>query len=429
MIKDNPKIHILDKKIALFQASDGFRTSMDSVFLAAACRARAGESVLDMGTGVGGAAFCLHWRVKDCHITGVEIQKSHADLAIQNIALNNAHGAIDIVCADIRNYAGDYRFDHVICNPPYLEAGSHTPSPLPARAIAMGHLHSPATFGISDFPPSPLGGEGRGEGRKQCEGEKLKPSPDLVRFARDLRKNQTDAETKLWLLLRDRRFLGLKFKRQHSIPPYIVDFVCLEQKVIIELDGGQHVVNQQKDQDRTKFLNSLGFQVLRFWNNDVFENIEGILQNMMDAFSPSSNLLPAGEKALYSYNSPPSPLRGEGRGEGRKQCEGEDNPTPMSLNDWIITAHKNLKSGGTFTIIHRADMIDKIILGMGKKFGGVEIIPLYPHVGEAARRVIVRAIKDRKTPARLHGGIVLHEENGDYTKHANTILRDGAAIE
>lgn len=244
MNKTAPEIHILNHKVKLLQALDGFRTSMDSVFLAAACRAGEGDSVLDMGTGVGGAAFCLHWRVPRCKITGVELQKSHADLAVENIALNNAHGFVDIVCADIREYAPPSRFDHVMCNPPYLEAGNYTPSPSLERAMALGH-------------------------------------------------------------------------------------------------------------------------------------------------------------------------------------EGSE----LGLDDWITAVFRNLKSGGTFTIIHRADMVDKIILGMGKRFGAIEIIPLYPRMGEAAKRVIVRAIKDRKTPARLFAGLVLHLENGDYTDIANAILRDGAPIE
>lgn len=80
-------------------------------------------------------------------------------------------------------------------------------------------------------------------------------------------------------------------------------------------------------------------------------------------------------------------------------------------------------------MIHRADMVDKIIQGLGRKFGAIEIMPLYPKIGQEAKRVIIRAIKDRKTSARLHAGIILHQENGGYTTAADAILRDGAAIE
>lgn len=197
-----------------------------------------------MGCGVGGAGFCLLWRVPDIHLTGVDIQQSHVEMARANIILNEREGHAEFVCSDIRSYASTERFDHVICNPPYLEAGSYTPSSSEERAIALGH-------------------------------------------------------------------------------------------------------------------------------------------------------------------------------------EG----TELSVSDWIDAGFRDLKSGGSFTMIHRADMVDKIILALGRKFGAVEIIPLYPKAGQEAKRVIVRAIKDRKTPARLCAGIILHEENGSYTEAADAILRDGVAIE
>ena len=238
-----PEIHVLDHKVRLFQAESGFRTSLDSVFVAAACPAKEGERILDLGAGVGGASFCLLWRVPDCRVTGVDIQKSHVDLAIANIDLNNAAEKADFVCADIRAYRNPDRFDHVICNPPYLDAGTYTPSASPTRATALGHEYE-----------------------------------------------------------------------------------------------------------------------------------------------------------------------------------------EISIADWIDAGFHNLKSGGSMTIIHRADYIDKIIIALGRKFGAIEVFPLHPKEGEAAKRVIVRALKDRKTPAKLHAGLILHKDSGDYTKAADTILRDGGAI-
>ncbi len=240
---ENPEIHVLDHKVRLLQPLNGFRTSLDSVFLASACPARDGERVLDMGAGVGGAAFCLLWRVAGCHVTGVEIQQSHAALARENIALNKAEGRADFICADIAAYAAEQRFDHVMCNPPYLEAGSYTPAASDEKAKALGH-------------------------------------------------------------------------------------------------------------------------------------------------------------------------------------EGSD----LGLGDWIDAGFRNLKSGGSLTVVHRADFTDKIIQGLGRRFGAVEIFPLYPRSGEEARRVIVRAVKDRKTPSRIHAGIVLHEADGAYTPAADAILREGAPI-
>ncbi|MCC6597189.1 MAG: methyltransferase [Alphaproteobacteria bacterium] len=98
------------------------------------------------------------------------------------------------------------------------------------------------------------------------------------------------------------------------------------------------------------------------------------------------------------------------------------------LADWVACANRNLKSGGSFTLIHKAAHIDKILQTLGPRFGAVEILPLYPHAGQEARRVIIRALKGRKTPARLFSGLILHTENGDYTPEAQDVLRDLAAL-
>lgn len=235
-------IYVLDQRVRLYQPDGGFRTSLDSVMLAAACPAKTGEHILDMGCGVGGAGFCVLRRVDGTRLTGVEIQGDHVDLARQNIDLNGMSGRATFTCSDIRNFKTDERFDHVICNPPYMDAGTHTPSPQAARAMANGH---------------------------------------------------------------------------------------------------------QDDVD---------------------------------------------------------------------------------IRDWVDVAFNNLQSNGTLTVIHRADMVDKIILAMGKRFGATEIIPLWPHAGEAAKRVIVRSIKDRRSPATMHPGIVLHEADGKYTKRTDSILRDMGEI-
>lgn len=236
------EIHVLNHRVRLLQPEGGFRTSLDSVMLAAACPARAGDTVLDMGCGVGGAGFCVLARVPDVSLTGVDIQADHIDLAIENIKLNGAEGRVEFICSDIRNYKGGM-FNHVICNPPYLDAGTHMPAPSKSKATALYH----------------------------------------------------DDET-------------------------------------------------------------------------------------------------------------------------------------LSVKDWIDAGFRHLKSNGSFTIIHRADHVDKIIQGLGKRFGAAEIIPLWPRAGENAKRVIVRTVKDRRTPAQLHAGIVLHEADGKYTDEADAILRDAAAL-
>lgn len=237
------EIFVLDKRVKLLQPAAGFRTSLDSVMVAAACPAASGDTVLDLGCGVGGAAFCLLDRIPNCHVTGIDIQHAYIDLAQQNIALNKKENQTQFLLCNIRTARPEtlgQRFDHVICNPPYLEAGTYTPSPDQGRATALGH---------------------------------------------------TEEET--------------------------------------------------------------------------------------------------------------------------------------GLEDWTDAAFHNLKSGGSLTLIHRADMTDRIIRALGKRFGGIEIIPLWPRAGEAAKRVILRARKDRKSPATLWPGLVLHEENGSYTPETESILRGG----
>lgn len=211
--------------------------------LAAACSIRPRETFLDMGCGVGGAGFCVLARVPETRMTGVDIQADMIDLARANVPLNDARGRAEFVNADIRAYRAAAPFDHVICNPPYMDAGAHTPSPHPHKAIANGHI---------------------------------------------------DDE--------------------------------------------------------------------------------------------------------------------------------------ISIRDWVDAALRNLKGRGSLTIIHRADATDDIIMAMDGRFGGIEIIPLWPRVGQAAKRVIIRARKDSRSPAAIYPGIVLHEADGSYTAAADAVLRGGQGI-
>ena len=98
--------------------------------------------------------------------------------------------------------------------------------------------------------------------------------------ARELRQNSTPQEIMLWTLLRNRQYKNYKFRRQYPIGNYIVDFICREKRLIIELDGGQHNEpnNIEYDNERTEFLKSKGYKVIRFWNNDVDNNIEGVFE-------------------------------------------------------------------------------------------------------------------------------------------------------
>ena len=111
--------------------------------------------------------------------------------------------------------------------------------------------------------------------------------------AKTLRQSMTDAEQRLWYRLRAHRLSGASFRRQFPIGRYIVDFVCLDARVIVELDGGQHA-DSIKDAARDGWLRSQGSKVLRFWNNDVLSNTNGVVQTIADAVSsvspPSLNL-------------------------------------------------------------------------------------------------------------------------------------------
>lgn len=110
------------------------------------------------------------------------------------------------------------------------------------------------------------------------EGGKRKMTPNLTKCAKHLRRNSTQAEALLWSRLRARQVESTKFRRQQPIENFIVDFVSFEKRIVIELDGGQHAVDKNKDLERDRFLSENGYTVLRFWNNQVFKNLDGVLE-------------------------------------------------------------------------------------------------------------------------------------------------------
>lgn len=235
------EIFVLDKRVRLLQPPDGFRTSLDSVMLAAACPAKQNEHILDLGCGVGGAGLCVLTRIPDTQLTGIDIQQDHIDLATKNASLNEIESRASFFMSDICDYNGG-KFDHIICNPPYQETGERTQSPSSKKETAHAH--------------------------------------------------QAD----------------------------------------------------------------------------------------------------------------------------------------ITLQDWIDCAVRNLKAKGSLTIIHRADQVDKILQSLKGRFGGCEIIPLWPKENTPAKRVIIRAYRDSRSPASIHPGLILHKENGDYTDTADNILRRCAAL-
>ncbi|MFP4314349.1 MAG: tRNA1(Val) (adenine(37)-N6)-methyltransferase [Alphaproteobacteria bacterium] len=239
-MQDDTIISVLNGAVRLQQIEGGFKTSIDAVLLAASCPAKNGQSILDLGCGVGSAGLSVLHRLPQSTLKGIDIQADHIEIANGNAALNNRQAVFE--CADIRSYQGAL-FDHVICNPPFEDAGAHLVSPSDKKAAARGHL------------------------------------------------------------------------------------------------------------------------------------------------------------------------------------QGD-----INLEDWVKCAFNNLKSGGSLSIIHKAGATQKILQAFGKSFGATEIIPLWPKSGKEAKRVIIRTRKHRKSPAHIHPGLVLHDEDGTYTKAAEMILRQGKGL-
>jgi very-short-patch-repair endonuclease len=137
---------------------------------------------------------------------------------------------------------------------PRIPAGAGILEPSPGRSLRSR-------------PTSPVKGEGEDE---------------LVKRARGLRSRMTKAERKLWYALRDRRFAGFKSRRQVPVGPFITDFVCFEERLVVEVDGGQHADSPQ-DKRRDRWFAANEFRVLRFWNNEVLSNIEGVTTTLAEA--------------------------------------------------------------------------------------------------------------------------------------------------
>ena len=234
-MKKPHEIYVLNKALSLQQPEKGFRTCMDSILLAAACPITKNGRVLDLGCGVGGAGLCVMYRVQHTHLTGIDIQDDHIEIAKKNAKKNNMADRTTFLQADVRTYKTAHVFQHVICNPPYMQDGAHLSSRHAKKALAHG--------------------------------------------------------------------------------------------------------------------------------------------------------------------------------------------TSTDLTDWVDCAYRSLEPGGSFTIIHQAEKTDKIIQKLSSRFGAIEIIPLWPKENVKAKRVIIRSLKDRKTPCTLSSGLILHRQDGQYTDETQQILR------
>lgn len=125
--------------------------------------------------------------------------------------------------------------------------------------------------------------------------------------SRELRQNATEAERKLWTALRNRQVGGVRFNRQFPVGQFVCDFVSRERKLVIEIDGGQHALTKDYDERRTRFLESEGYRVVRFWNNEVMDSLEGVVTRISEALDnmPSPSPSRTREGSLWVH-----PLRG-----------------------------------------------------------------------------------------------------------------------
>ncbi|MDP2784932.1 MAG: DUF559 domain-containing protein [Sulfurimicrobium sp.] len=215
----------------------------------------------------------------------------------------------------------------VMGNPPFVGAKYMDDVQREDVAFVFGNINN---AGLLDFvaawyvkaakyikPPSPTGrgAGGEGDARSERHHVKLPLPPEHLEFTRTLRTQQTDAENLIWSLLRNRRLGDAKFRRQHPLSPYVLDFYCHEARLAIELDGGQHLENEG-DIQRDAWLKQHGIRVLRYWNNDVLAQTESVLEDIWRAlqdagviadapsppFLPHPNPLPEGEGASREGN-------------------------------------------------------------------------------------------------------------------------------
>lgn len=236
-------VTVLNGRVKLKQSAHGFRTSLDSIMLAAGVPPDMQGNILDLGCGVGGAGLSCLWRLPDCRLTGVDFVPEYIGLAHKNASINNVSERCRFVCDDIIHYTKSLEkpiFDCVICNPPFYDQGAYVHSPTPEKDMALG---------------------------------------------------------------------------------------------------------QTRD-----------------------------------------------------------------------------------IESWIKAVLYSLKNGGVFCLVHRADMLDRILALLDKRFGATDIVPLWPREGAKAKRIVVRAIKGRRSPCTVHQGLTLHDAQGQYTEAANRILRDGQTL-
>ncbi|MCW5604323.1 MAG: methionine--tRNA ligase [Burkholderiales bacterium] len=237
------------------------------------------------------------------------------------------------------------------------------------------------------LPPGPGDTGSEAEGTGVREKSKKQPLPeDLLVFARQLRKDQTDAEQLIWGLLRNRRFAAQKFRRQHSIgvsgKNYILDFYCDELKLAIELDGSQHQNAAQYDTERTDALTKTGITTLRFWNNEVLQQTEAVLEKLWNTIMDKSSAASSSPSSLTPCPSP----------KGRGETAGAD--ALISINDFS-----------------RIDLRVAKIANAEHVEGADKLLKLTLDVGELGTKQVFAGIKSAYDPAALVGRLTVMVAN------------------
>jgi methionyl-tRNA synthetase len=262
-------------------------------------------------------------------------------------------------------------------------------------------------------PPSPSGRGVGGEGRRS----KKPPLPDeLLIFARTLRQEQTDAERLIWGLLRDRRLGHAKFRRQHPIEAggknYILDFYSDELKLAVELDGGQHQEQRSHDEARTAALAQLGISVLRFWNNDVLQRTESVLESLWNKVTEKSSSQPPlslpGRRRTGVHDkesqlpSPPAPLP---KGEGGSH-------SPARYAEPRIHAEEKMEIAPTINIddFSKVDLRIVKIVNAEHVEGADKLLKLTLDLGGETRTVFA-GIKSAYDPEQLKGRLTVMVAN------------------
>ena len=222
--------------------------------------------------------------------------------------------------------------------------------------------------------PLPLG-EG---GRRPGEGKRATPAldPHLLALVRKLRQEQTNAEQLLWRVLRNRQFGGLKFRRQYPVAPYVLDFYCHEARLAIEVDGGQHNEpdKERRDTERTAYLGRQGITVIRFWNHEVLQETEAVLERLHETLTPAL-----------------SQREREKEGGTLSQRESEEGPQGLRMN---VAA--DLSIAGSGETLRQSDWRDELLkTGIRGKAG--QRISFGPHHAPLEQRQVARAIEEAQS--------------------------------